>query len=160
MINKRTATLKAVSVFLLAATLITGCGGKKKEISVDPASLASSIATEAVTSDTLTQTQASMLPTIYYIDESAMSNGSAYMSAGSTACEVVVIECKDASQAGSVKEKFESRVKSQSELYASYNQEEVAKLDKAIIKTAGKYAVLVVCDDTAKAEQILKEAGF
>ena len=127
---------------------------------MDPASLAKSLAEQTVTSDTLTQTADAMLGTIYYLDDDTLSSGAAYMSAGSTACEAAVIECKDEKQPAAVKEKFEARVKSQSELYASYNQEEVAKLDKAIIKTAGRYAVLVVCDDQAKAEEILKEAGF
>ena len=57
-------------------------------------------------------------------------------------------------------ELLKTRVKNQSELFASYNPDEAAKLDKAIVKSSGKYAVLVVCDDYDKAESILKDAGF
>ena len=55
---------------------------------------------------------------------------------------------------------FKTRVTNQSNLFASYNAGEVSKLDKAIIRSSGKYTVLIVCDDTEKAEEILKENGF
>ena len=54
----------------------------------------------------------------------------------------------------------ETRVKNQSDLYSSYNADEVKNLDNAIIKTSGNYAVLCVTNDTAAAEKVLKEAGF
>ena len=160
MTKKHIVSALTLSTILLIAVTAAGCGGKSKSITVDPAALASSIAQSAVSSDTLTETAQAMLPAIYYISEDVLNSGCAYMSAGSTACEVAVIECKEAKQTADVKKLFEERVKSQSDLYASYNQGEVAKLDRAIIKTAGKYAVLAVCDDNEKAEALLTEAGF
>lgn len=154
---KKLTTLLAV----LALLTLAGCSGKDaKELSVDPDELASKLASETVTSDTLTAAAAEMIPGIYYVSNDHYQSGAAYMSAGSTGCEAVVIECKDASSSADVKKAFEERVSSQAALYESYNPQEAAKIKKAIIKTAGKYAVLVVCDDTAKAEDILKEAGF
>ena len=155
---------KFTALFLAAAAalVLTACsgGGGKKELSVEPAKLAEEIATAAVTSDTLTPAADAMIQGIYYISDDAYQSGSAYMSAGSTACESVVIECKDASKTGDVKKAFEERVASQTSLYESYAPAEAEKLKNAIIKTGGKYAVLVVCDDTAKAEELLKNAGF
>ena len=57
-------------------------------------------------------------------------------------------------------ELLNTRVKNQKDLFSTYNADEAAKLDKAIVKTSGKYAVLCVCDDYDKAESILKDAGF
>ena len=74
--------------------------------------------------------------------------------------EIVAVECKDEAAAKAVVELLKTRVQNQSELFASYNPDEAAKLDKAIVKSSGKYAVLVVCDDYDKAESILKDAGF
>ena len=82
------------------------------------------------------------------------------MSANATADEIVAVECKDEAAAKAVVELLKTRVKNQSELFASYNPDEAAKLDKAIVKSSGKYAVLVVCDDYDKAQSILKDAGF
>ena len=146
------------SVILLAAFL-TGCGGGKKEVKVDVNALASEL-NGCVTSDTLTQTAAEMIPTIYYLSADEAVSACAYMSAGSTACEVAVIESKDEDSAKKITEQFKQRVSSQSELYASYNPGEVEKLDQAVISSAGKYAVLAVTDDAKKAKEIINKAGF
>lgn len=147
---------------MMAITLcLTACGGgSSKDITVDVDKLANELQSETVTSDTLSSTAAELLSSIYFVDADQMTKGAAYMSSGATACEVAVIECKEASQTSEVEKLFKTRVTNQSELFASYNAGEVSKLDKAIVKTSGKYAVLVVCDDTDKAEKILKEYGF
>ncbi len=158
-IRKTIVTVLAAAAAVLA---LAGCsGGKKaKEISVEPDKLAGEIASAAVTSDTLTAAVEDMIQGIYYISDDIYQSGAAYMSAGSTGCEVCVIECKEASQTADVEKAFKERAASQEALYESYAPEEAAKIKKAIVRTGGKYAVLVVCDDTDKAEQILKDAGF
>ena len=150
---------KFLLTILTLCVLLSACSSGKKEVKVDVASLASEL-NGCVTTDTLTQTAADMIPTIYFLSADETVSAAAYMSAGSTACEVAVIECKDEASAKDVVEKFKTRVSSQSELYASYNPGEVEKLDAAVIKSAGKYAVLAVTDDAKKAEDILKKAGF
>ena len=151
-----------VSVCMLALVLsLTACSGKGgKEINVDIAKLAQDLNSQAVTSDTLTSTAAEMLASIYFVDAEQIEAGTAYTSSGSTSCEVAVFQCKQASQTAEVEKLFKNRVSNQSTLFSTYAPDEVTKLDNAIIKTAGKYAVLCVCDDKAKAESILKEYGF
>ncbi len=154
--------MKKSTAILCAAALalsLTACGGKEKEVSVDPAKLAGELL-ETVTSDTLSETSADLIPSTYFIEADDMKKGVAYASSGATACEVVVIQSKDAGNTSNVEKQFQSRVKNQSDLYASYNQGEVDKLDKAIIRSAGAYTVLCVCDDTDKANEILKNSGF
>ena len=151
------------SLLMLSVLLVLGgCGGKKSsDITVDPRALADSLNSQTVTGDTLTlQDQTGMLTTIYLLEADSLTGGAAYLSSGATASEVAVLEFKDAAAAEKGKAQLEQRVKSQSDLYASYNAPEVERLDKAVIKTAGKYAVLCVCDDTGKAESLLKDAGF
>ena len=143
-----------------AALCLTACGGKKEpEVSVDPAKLAEELL-DTVTSDTLTQTASDMLPSIYFYEKDDVASAVAYASSGATACEVAVIESTKADNTSNIEKLFQTRVDNQSSLYASYNEAEVAKLDDAIIKSAGTYTVLCVCDDTDKAEDILKEYGF
>ena len=141
---------------LTAAALLAGCSGKKKDVTVDVESLASSLASETVTSGSLTKAAADP-QTVYFFDENSYDSGVTYRSDG---CEVAVIACKDASGTADAEKKFKEHVESQIELYESYNPAEVEKLKNAVIKSAGKYSVLCVCDDTAKAESLLKEAGF
>lgn len=145
---------------MMVVLCLTACGSKKKDITLDVEKLANELQAETVTSDTLSSTAAEMLSSIYFVDAEQMVKGAAYMSSGATACEVTVIECKEASQTGDVEKLFKTRVDNQSSLFASYNAGEVSKLENAIIKSSGRYVVLVVCDDTAKAEEILKTYGF
>lgn len=145
---------------LLLAFCLTACSKGNSDITVDVDKLAEELQEQTVTSDVLALTAAQMLPSIYFVDEAQMEKGTAYLSSGATACEVAVIECKDAGATADVEKLFKTRVSNQSDLFSSYNAGEVSKLNNAIIKSSGKYAVLCVCDDTDKAQEILKNYGF
>lgn len=152
---------KITSMICMAAMALclTACGGKEKEVTVDTAKLAEELQA-AVTSDALTETASDMLLSIYFFDPEDIETGVAYASSGTTACEIAVVQSKDAKNTEEVEKLFQTRVDNQSDLYASYNEGEVVRLDKAIIKSAGAYTVLCVCDDVDKANDILKEYGF
>lgn len=153
--------MKKLTTLLCTAFLVLGltaCGGSK-EVTVDPAKLAGELQA-AVTSDTLSETASDMLPSIYFFEEDAIEEGVAFASSGATACEIAVVKSTDAKNTANVEKLFQTRVDNQSALYASYNQGEVDKLDKAIIKSTGAYTVLCVCDDVDKANEILKGYGF
>lgn len=143
-----------------AALSLTACGGKKeKEVSVDVPKLAEELL-GTVSSDTLTETASDMLASIYFYEPDDVASAVAYASSGATACEVAVIESKDAGNTEEIEKLFQTRVDNQSALYASYNEGEVAKLDDAVIESAGVYTVLCVCDDPDAAKEILENYGF
>lgn len=154
---------KKLTILLCAMIMafgLTACGGgKDKEVSVDINKLAEELQA-AVTSDTLSQTASEITISTYFLNADDVESSVSYASSGSTACEIAVIQSKDSSKTGDVEKLLQSRVDGQSELFASYNEGEVAKLDKAIIKSTGAYTVLCVCDDTDKANEILKKYGF
>ena len=153
--------LLVLTAAVITAFSLTACsGGGKKAMSIDVAKLADELNGSVITSDTLTETKSEMLSSIYFFEEGQVTNSKVYMSGNATADEIVVVECKDEDTAKAVSELLKTRVKNQSELFATYNADEAAKLDKALVKNAGKYAVMVVCDDYDKAGSILKEAGF
>ena len=103
----RSITFTALILCLLA---LTGCGKKSTGMTVSPADLAKQLATETVTSDTLTETSADILASTYFVDSEKIDSSSAYMSTGASACEVAVIKCKDASYTSDVQKLFEQRV--------------------------------------------------
>ena len=144
----------AIICTAILALSMTGCGGKEKEVTIDTTKLAEELQ-EAVTSDTLSETASDMLSSIYFFED-----GTAYASSGATACEIAVVKSKEEKNTENVEKLFQTRVDNQSSLYASYNEGEVEKLDHAIIESAGSYTVLCVCDDTDKANEILKKYGF
>ncbi len=154
-------------MLLAAAAVITAlglsaCGGgkSKENVSVDVAKLADELNSSVITSDTLNETQSEMLSSIYFFEDGQVTDSKVYMSGNATADEIVVVQCKDEDSAKKAGELLQTRVKNQKDLFSTYNPDEAAKLDKAIVKTAGAYAVMVVCDDYDKAESILKESGF
>lgn len=154
--------MKKLTVLICTAFLslsLTACGESKKEVAVDTSKLASELQT-AVTSDTLSETASDLLSSIYFFDEDTVEEGIAYASSGATACEVAILKSKDAKNTETIEKLFQTRVENQSALYSSYNQGEVEKLSDAIIKSAGSYTVLCVCDDPEKANSILKDYGF
>lgn len=143
----------------MIGVMLTGCGDSGKEVTADPAKLAEDLSKTA-SGDTLSSISEDILASTYLVDTSKIDSCAAYVGTGATACEAVVIKCSDSSYVSEVKGLFETRVKNQSDLYSSYNADEVKNLDNAIIKTSGNYAVLCVTNDTAAAEKVLKEAGF
>lgn len=153
---------KTVTVLVLAAMMafvLTACGGKSKDITVDVTKLCEDLQS-TVTSGELASVSSDLQASTYFFDLTKVEESAAALSSGASACEVAVVKCKDSSYASEVKGLFETRVKNQSDLFADYNAPEVAKLDNALIRTSGNYTVLCVTDDTKKAEEILKEAGF
>jgi len=158
--------MKKYLSFILASLMLilslTACGSKApKEVTTSAADLAKQLS-ETVSDGTLAADPvvSDILASTYFVDMEQVEESAAYMSTGATACEVAVIKCTDSSYASEVEDLFKSRVESQSELFASYAPDEVKKLDAAVIKVSGNYAVLCVTDDTSKAESILEKAGF
>ena len=154
--------LRIVLVALLSMLLLAACGSKEesKEVTAVPSELAKKIAETAVTSDALSEVSTDIMASTYFVDTTKIEASSAFFSTGASACEAAVIKCSDSNYVSEVKTLLENRVKNQTDLYSSYNAGETKKLENAIIKTSGNYVVLCVVDDTTKAEEVLKEAGF
>ncbi len=153
-------TIITFAAAMFAAFSLTACQGGSSKTSIDVSSLADDLNAKTIKSDTLTETSSDMLSTIYFFENGQVTESKAFMSSGATADEICVVKCVDEDAAKAVTELFQTRVNNQSKLYESYNADEVGKLDDAIIKSSGSYAVLVVCDDYDEAGDVLKEAGF
>lgn len=158
--DERMKKFTAMICTLALALSLTACGGSNdKEVSVDPAKLASELV-ETVTSDQLSETPSEMITTNLALEENSFESAVAYRSSATTSCEVAVLQAKDDNTAKSLEESLQSYVKSRIELYSTYNTDEADRLKDAIIKTAGTYTVLCVTDDFDKANEILKGYGF
>lgn len=151
--------LYALLLTTLMLLSLTACGGGG-EVTAKASDLANDLAKASVTGDSLSEISSDIMVSTYFVDAQKVEDSSALLSTGSTACEIAVIKCSSSDYASEVKTLFENRVKSQSDLYASYNAAEVTRLDSAIIKTSGSYVVLCVCDDVDAANEVLTKAGF
>ena len=153
-------TMMAFAPIFMAAVILTGCGGSKKaDVTVDVQKVADEL-NKTVTSEQLTSVTNDMIASNFAISKDDYTDGAAYMSSGATACEVAVIECKDADAAASVEKVFEQRKSDRTDLFASYNEGEASKLDSDVLETAGKYVAWCVTDDADAAKKVLDEYGF
>lgn len=156
---KRLLCLCLMVVMMTAA--LAACGkGEPKEVTAAADDIAKELVSETVTSDTLTKSTADFLAATYFLDMNEVEDSAAYFSSAATACEVAVIKCKNPDYVKETETLLKQRTDSQKSLYETYNAPEASRLEKAIIKTSGNYAVLCVSDDNDKAEEILSKYGF
>lgn len=147
--------LTAITVLTMAVSMCA-CTASAE---VDVTALADSL-NETITSDTLGELNEKMLATTYFVEDSQITAAKVYVSSAATACEVAVFQCTDEDTAKAVETLMEKRVENQSALYASYNADEAARLEDALIEQSDVYVVFYVGDDNAAAEALIKEAGF
>ena len=77
----------------------------------------------------------------------------------SDANQVTIVLCNEESDIAQALTSFRDNIDYNIGIYNNYPLE-VEKLENAIIKTYGLYAVLCICDDYSKANTILQEYGF
>ena len=78
-----------------------------------------------------------------------------YTSLSAGAEEIAVLTMKDADSAAAALDRLEARVADQKAVLESYQPEQVAKLDSAILEQKGNSVVLVVAADSQLARSVL-----
>lgn len=160
--KNKTKALVLAFLCTFAALMLTACDGKSgsdsAEVSVDVNQLCKDL--KGTIDSEVSEVSSDVIASTYFFDMDKIEEAAAALNSGSNACEVVVLKCKDASYTSEAEDLLKKRVESQSSLFASYNAPEVAKLDSAILKTKGNYVVFCVTDNTDKANELIKEAGF
>ncbi len=158
--NKKKALILAV-LCTFTALVFTACGSKSSgggDVSVDVSKLCQDL--EGTIDSEVSEVSSDVIASTFFFDMDKIEESAAALNSGSSASEVVVLKCKDSSYVSEAEDLLKKRVESQSTLFASYNAPEVAKLDAAILKSSGNYLVYCVTDDTDKANEIIKNAGF
>ena len=78
---------------------------------------------------------------------------------GSNVDVITIVLCNNESELEQAVASFKDNIETDISIY-NYEPLIVEKLENAIIKTKGLYAVLCICDDYSKANSILQEYGF
>ena len=138
---------------LLCGVLLCGCGNKT--VSFDVSALGNDLKSQIVYQDELMELDADTASMFLNLSDIDIVNSAIYEGSGATAEEIVVLECSSADEASKAKSMLEDRVKEQKESFTDYVPGELTKLDAAVIKSAGNYAILSVSDDSSKASSII-----
>ena len=89
------------------------------------------------------------------LSEINVTKAAIYEGSGGTAEEIVVLECATEDDAKKAEEVLKTRVSEQIESFTDYVPGELTKLNAAVIKVNGKYAVLSVSDTPDEAGKII-----
>ncbi len=145
--------LSIIAAFAAVLVLVTGCGSKKADF--DVATLGNDLATKITYADTLAPMDLDMAGMFLNLSDVNVAKASIYEGSGGTAEEIVVLECASDEDAKKAEEVLKTRVQEQIESFTDYVPEELTKLNAAVIKVNGKYAVLSVCDTPDEAKKII-----
>ena len=144
----------AIMTVLAAVCLImAGCGKKNADFDVD--SLANDLATKITYADTLTAMDLDTAKMFLNLSDVNVTKAALYEGSGGTAEEIIVMECATDDDAKKAEQVLKTRVDEQIESFTDYVPEELTKLNAAVIKVNGKYAVLSVSDTPDEARKII-----
>lgn len=139
-----------IMLLILIMSVLTSCGSA----TIDVNELASKLAQNGSFAEELTEVSADITLRRYGIDSEAVEECAAYAGTMAVVDEVAVFHVKDAA---AVEECVEKHIEAQKESYADYRPDEVPKLDKSLVKSAGDYIIVCVSEDYEKADSIISE---
>lgn len=151
--NKKMRNLTVAAALIGVLAALAGCGGKKADF--DVAALGNDLATKITYVDTLSQMDIDTASMFMNLSDIGITKASIYEGAGGTAEEIVVFECASEEDAKKAEEALKTRVAEQIENFTDYVPGELTKLNDAVIKVSGKYAVLSVSDTPDEARKII-----
>ena len=146
---------KALTVIAVvaAAMMIVACGGKKADF--DLAALGNDLNSKITYQDSLMEMDVDTAGMFLNLSDISVTKAAIYEGSGGTAEEIVVLECATDDDAKKAEQVLKMRVDEQIESFTDYVPEELTKLNDAVIKVSGKYAVLSVSDSPDEARKII-----
>ncbi len=151
--KRRTKGAAVVAVLAAFCMMIAGCGSKKADF--DIGALANDLATKITYADTLEPMGVEMAGMFLNLSNVNIKTAAVYEGTGATAEEIIVLECESDEDAKKAEQVLRDRVNEQIESFTDYVPAELTKLNAAVIKVSGKYAVLSVSDSPDEAKKII-----
>ena len=146
---------RIISLLLAVMTVFTRAACGTKDTTVNAQGLAQALLEKTSFDAELTAVPNEELG--YYFQLPEKCDAAAYMSSGSTAEEIFVIECYDGTSAAALRTSMQAFLDSQKTEMERYLPAEVDRINGAIFETYGTCVVLCVTSDTDTARSIIKE---
>lgn len=131
----------------MSLVLLTACGTKEAEKTVDPQTVVDTYLESQAYSDHLEELDSDIALIVLGVSADDVADSLVYMSEGATAEELTVITAVDADAALRVSEALTQHVADQKEAMKDYQPGEVEKLDNAVQRTVGNVVILMVAAD-------------
>lgn len=143
---------KIFAAAALAGLLLTGCGGKSAGKEPAAQTVVQAVAEEVPFVDSMSYVDDAQFYNLYRIDEAKVADKSMYVGTLASAEEITVIRVKDTADVQAAKDAIADRLEDKKLAFKDYLPAEMTKIQGAQIYTHGAYVMLVVADDTSKAE--------
>ncbi|MBN7774540.1 DUF4358 domain-containing protein [Clostridium aminobutyricum] len=149
-------------IIMMTGALFTGCGEKAEpsvsgnvNSKIDAKKMADYLVENTTFTDDMSPVDMEIFLSLYNLDESVVKDASLYASTGATAEEVAVITATDKTGMELIRKSCQQRVEAQKQAFENYVPEELTKLETPVMKQVGDAFVLVVCNDSDKAEELI-----
>lgn len=136
--------MKKLLMVLISLCLLWGCSNQESVV-IDLASLGKQMQEEIAFDDELNLLSTDMIPALYGIDNAVEAY--VYMGSQATAEEIALFKFANAEDASAGKATLEDHLEKQKQDYANYIPEEVARIEKAVLRKEGNYVLLCVSYD-------------
>ena len=153
--NVKKIISKIIAAVLIPAALFTGCAeGGSAVADVPPADVLKAVMDEITVSAAATKDESEL--EIYYkdVDISKVESAAFCISVGHPD-EIAIIKFKSEADAKAAEAALQKRLDKQIETYESYDPDNMYKLEKAKIYSAGNYAIFLAVEDNDKAKTIV-----
>ena len=147
--------VRIAAVFAAMVMIMAGCG--KKTVDFDISALATDLDINITYQDTLEPMGVEMAGMFLNLANVKVTNAAIFEGSGATAEEIIVLECENDEEAKKAEQVLKDRVSEQIESFTDYVPAELTKLNAAVIKVSGKYAVLSVSDTPDEAKKIIDQ---
>lgn len=136
--------MKKLLMVLISLCLLWGCSNQESVV-IDLASLGKQMQEEIAFDDELNLLSTDMIPALYGIDNAVEAY--VYMGSQATAEEIALFKFANAEDTSAGKATLEDHLEKQKQDYANYIPEEVARIEKAVLRQEGNYVLLCVSYD-------------
>lgn len=156
--DKKLKKLSYIIIALMMVVSLSACSKKGTMKDIEVETLAESLRNDIVYEDELSSIDLETAEAIYDITDIKIADSAIYVGSGATAEEIAVFQCETEEDAKKLETVLKSRVEEQTESFRDYVPKELEKLEKAVIVVKGKYVILSVSNEDAKAKEIIQNA--
>ncbi len=157
---RKTNIYSVLIVFFVVLALCSGCGNEKAK-ELDASGLGNALLTSGLFEDELTAGEPDVIYEFYNIDASDVKEAKVYFSTGATAEEIAIFVAADQAAADKIAQGAKTRVEDLKSSFEQYLPAEMQKLNDPVLMEAGNpegnYVILCICNDTAKAKDIIEQ---
>ncbi len=142
------------SLVLLCLLTLSACGGGEEPFDVEDTSRAL-LEGDGVFSEELIPLERAVYVPFLGVDDEGLTDGAVYVSSGSTAEELAVLEFDSEDAARVAEGQMGDHLGVQKESNVDYRPQEMPKLDKAVIRRRKNTVLFLVAADYAAAEKVI-----